>query len=204
MGEKDQADAESIEKRLKMPFLKGTFEAYNKLRKVTWTGEPVDVYAAEIRWLAGLVGYTGQSLEKTVKMAFMSSFPDGISMELQQLVRIENMEVEEVLRHARVLAKQTGQLGAVATSTKSELGKGEQTVRRLSRKFIGKCFRCQEPQLMRDCKESRQDVTCFRYGQVGHISRYCPPPQGNKWRGVIAPVATPLIPKRRMRVCCHR
>ena len=93
-----------------MAFSEDTFEVYNKLRKVTWTGEPVDVYTVEIRWLAGLVGYTGRSLEKTVKMAFMSGFPDRISMELQQLAGIENMEVEEVLRHA-------SELGAVATST---------------------------------------------------------------------------------------
>ena len=57
MGEKDQADTESIEKRLKMAFLEGAFDADDKLRKVTWTGEPVDMYAAEIRWQAGLVGY---------------------------------------------------------------------------------------------------------------------------------------------------
>ena len=49
MGEKDQANAESIEKRLKTAFSEGTFEAYNKLRKVTWTGALVDVYTAEIR-----------------------------------------------------------------------------------------------------------------------------------------------------------
>ena len=59
IGEKDQA--ESIVKRLKTAFSKGAFETYNKLRKVTWTGKPVNVYAAEIRWLAGLVGYTFNS-----------------------------------------------------------------------------------------------------------------------------------------------
>ncbi len=35
MGEKDQANAESIEKRLKTAFSEHAFEAYNKLRKVT-------------------------------------------------------------------------------------------------------------------------------------------------------------------------
>ena len=58
MGEKDQADAESIEKRLKTAFSEGTFEAYKKLRKVTWIGESVDIYAAEIRRLAGLIRYS--------------------------------------------------------------------------------------------------------------------------------------------------
>ena len=81
MGEKDPVDVESIKKRLKTAFLEGAIEGYNMLRKVTWTREQVDMYAAEIRQLAGLVEYMGLSLGKTVKMAFMSSFPDRISME---------------------------------------------------------------------------------------------------------------------------
>ena len=56
IGEKDQANAESIEKRLKMAFLESAFEAYNKLRRVTWTRESVNMYAVEIRQQAGLVG----------------------------------------------------------------------------------------------------------------------------------------------------
>ena len=47
IGKKDQADAEGIEKILKMAFSEGVFEAYNKLRTVTWTREPVDIYAAD-------------------------------------------------------------------------------------------------------------------------------------------------------------
>ena len=60
---------------------------------------------AEIRRLAGWVEYMGRGLEKTVKMAFVSGFPDCILMELQRLTGIETMEVEELLKHARVLAK---------------------------------------------------------------------------------------------------
>ena len=36
MGERDQPDAESIEKRLKTVFSKDSFEADNKLRRVAW------------------------------------------------------------------------------------------------------------------------------------------------------------------------
>ena len=183
--------------------MEDAFEAYDKLRKVTSTGEPVVAYAEEIRRLAGLVEYTERSLEKTVKLAFVNSFPDRISVKLQRLAEIENLELEEVLRHARVLVKQTGEFRAIASSTKSKPGEEEQTLRRPSRKFIGKCFRCQGPHLMRYCKEPRPDVTCFRCGQVGHINRNCSPPQGNEKRVAITPVATPLIPKRPLRICCH-
>ena len=49
MGEKNEADAENIGKRLKTAFSKDAFEAYNELIKVTWTGESVDIYAVKIR-----------------------------------------------------------------------------------------------------------------------------------------------------------
>ena len=60
-----------------------------------------------------------------MKMAFVGGFPDGISMELQRLAGIENMEAEEVLRHARGLAKLTSELEIVATSSKSKPGEEE-------------------------------------------------------------------------------
>lgn len=40
------------------------------------------------------------------------------------------MEVEEIFRHAKVLAKHLGELEAVATSTTNYSGEEEQTVRR--------------------------------------------------------------------------
>ena len=96
MRERDQSDAESIENGLKTEFSEDSFETYNKLRRVAWTGELVDVYAAEIRRLAGLVRYVGRGREKIVKMVFVSGFPDRISMELQRLNGIATMEVEEL------------------------------------------------------------------------------------------------------------
>ena len=117
-----------------MAFSEDSFEAYNKLRRVAWTGESVDVYAAEIRRLEGLVGYVGQGLKKTVKMAFVSGFPDRISMELQRLTGIDTMEVEELLKHARVLAKHPNQLGAVATSTGDIPGEKGKLLKRQSRR----------------------------------------------------------------------
>ena len=51
-------------------------------------------------------------------MAFVSDFPNRISMKLLQLTGIGTMEVEELLKHARVLAKHPDELGAVATSTR--------------------------------------------------------------------------------------
>ena len=43
--------------------------------------------------------------------------------------------------------------------------------------------------MMRDCKEPKPPITCFRCGGTGHISTYCD--QGNEQRGATVPVATP-------------
>ena len=121
MGEKDWADAESFEKRLKTAFLEAAFEAEKSYPDQGTSGHVCS--GNKVTSKIGQIRYRGSSFEKTVKMAFVSSFPDRMLMELQWLARIENMKVEEVLRHARVLAKQTGELGAVASSTKSKPGK---------------------------------------------------------------------------------
>ena len=115
-----------------------------------------------------------------MKMAFVSGFPDRISMELQQLTEIETMEVEELLKHARVLAKYPDELGAVATSTRDIPGEKGKLLKRQSRRSVVRCFICQRPHLIRDCKEPRPDIICFRCGQIGHISRHCPLLQGNE------------------------
>lgn len=63
MKEKDQEDGDKIEATLKEAFSDGPFVAHGKLFHVRWTGEQVDVYANEIRRLAGLAGFTGDNLE---------------------------------------------------------------------------------------------------------------------------------------------
>ena len=170
MLEEDQADAESIKIRLKTAFSEDAFKAYNKLRKVTLTREPEDTNAAEIRWLAGLIGYTEWSLKKTVKKAFVSSFPDCISMKLQRLAGIENMELEEVLRHARVLAKQTNELQPLSKAS---------LVKR-SRQWGGRVVNSLENASGVRVPTWWEIATCCRCGQVGLVSRHCPPPQGNE------------------------
>lgn len=56
LSEEDQASAEKIQK-LKVAFTDDAFSAFGKLVQMKWTGEPVDVYANEIRRLAGLARF---------------------------------------------------------------------------------------------------------------------------------------------------
>ena len=50
---------------------------------IKWAGERVDVYANKIRQLVGLAGFKGDELERLMKLAFVTGFPDIISIRLQ-------------------------------------------------------------------------------------------------------------------------
>ena len=99
---------------------------------------------------------------------FLQPHIDGFT-----LTGIGTIEVEELLKHARVLAKHPNKLGAVATSTGDIPGEKRKLLKRQSRKSVVRCFMCQGPHLMRDCKEPRLDIISFWCGQIGHVSRRC-------------------------------
>ena len=84
MKEEDQ-DISLIKAQLKEAFMEGTFAAYRKLTMVRRAGECVDVYANKIRQLAG---FEGAGLERFRKLAFVTGFPNAISIELQQALNI--------------------------------------------------------------------------------------------------------------------
>lgn len=193
MKESDQTDADKIEARLKEAFTDGPFVAYRKLVQVKWTGEQVDVYANEIRRLAGLAGFTGESLERLVKLTFVNGFPDSISIELQQVENITTLPMSELLTRARILcANKDCKVAAVATNIPHRPGKqlisGEQPG---PRQFKGQCYTCGGPHMARYCKE-RKSVVCYRCGVEGHIAPKCNQNQGNEKRGAVAPAVTPL------------
>lgn len=197
MREEDRLSADAIEEKLKEAFTEGSFVAYGKLSRMVWTGESVDVFANNIRRLAGLAGFNGGGLRQMVKMAFINGFPDHISIALQQLPGVNTMEVAELITQARVLARQKErEQGSVAVAQRSklqqEIVKDEEPRGLWQRpRFAGRCYRCQGPHMARECREPKPEVTCYRCGKVGHISRFCP--QGNGQGEATAPVATPLI-----------
>ena len=102
MDSTDQLDIEEIEKRLKVAFSDDMFTAYAKLVKFRWSGEKVDVYANEIRRLAGLAGFEEDGLENVVRLTFINGLPDSISASMQQLANVKSMPNSELIERARV------------------------------------------------------------------------------------------------------
>ena len=169
MSDADQSDSEKIVARLREAFSDGAFVAYAKLVKVRWTGQPVDVYANDIRRLAGLAGFTGVGLENVVRMTFVNGFPDTISIGLQQVSGVLTKPVSELINVARVLCTAKDNevhrpVAAVATQAQ-----GRPSGYR-PRGFKGKCFRCGGPHLIKECEEK---VRCYKCNKVGHFANQC-------------------------------
>ena len=96
MSEEDQKSKDKITERLLSAFTDSSFVAFGKLvikRCLRWLGEPVDVFANDMRKLARLAGFEGESLERLVRLNFVNGFPEHISVELQQMPGVEKLEM---------------------------------------------------------------------------------------------------------------
>lgn len=199
MSEEDQTKVGRIEDRLKEAFAQGRFEAYGKLTGLRWKGEQVDVFANEIRRLAGLAGWKGEGLELTVKLAFITGFPDRVSVELKQVQDIDTVSVSDLITKARVLVSGHSEGGqevvAVAANGPSTVTRRQEPPSEASggmkvvRDYKIRCFRCGGPHMARECRVPRPRLICYRCGK-GHVASRCE--QGNGRGGAVAPEATPL------------
>ena len=177
MSNEDQVRAEQIEMRQVTAFTEGPFEAYEKLKQFKWTGETVDVYANIIKRLAGLAGYVGIGLDHTAKFAFITGFPDDVSVALQQLPHIERMDVSKLLPTAQlIVSKRIKKTETVAASAQSNALRNKAQKESSSLQY----FRCRGPHYIKDCKEiPRAKVICYNCGKFGHMAKYYTQIQGN-------------------------
>ena len=169
MAEDKKADASLLKKELLRAFTDSEFTAFSKLKAVRWAGEPVDVYATEIRRLVRGCGLEGEGAEQLVKLAFITGFPDSIGVELQQIEGIESMQVGNIIPRARVRASNTrfGGMAAPAMDGGKKAGENRGDGAYRGREPI-KCFQCKGPHLLRFCPE----VECH-FCKGNHIRSDC-------------------------------
>ena len=182
MTDADQTSANAIKENLKRAFSDSIFVSYSKLMKYKWTGESVDVFANELRRLAGLAGFKGETGDHLVKLAFVAGFPDDIGLELQQIEGVDSAVMSVLLTRARILVSNRSGLGVAAlairedTSKKSTQENMTEGRNRFSNEkgFGGKCFRCNGPHMIRNCPEkSEKRIICYNCGEEGHIAAKC-------------------------------
>ncbi|XP_068240111.1 uncharacterized protein [Palaemon carinicauda] len=143
MGDEDQECAAKIQEKLEVAFSDDPFSAFGKLVRLKWTGEPVDVYANEIRRLKGLAKYDKVGLENVVKLTFVNGFPDNISVALQQLPNVMTMAMSKLISHARILSskQQGGEVAVTVRKVEKESLSGTGCGKRVR----GDCCACSLP-----------------------------------------------------------
>ena len=127
-----------------------------------------------------MAGFTGENLERMVKLTFVNGFPDSISIELQQVENSTILSMSEILIRARILcANKDIKLLAVATNvththskqaiftenTGARIHEAAASARRFKDNYGGLY-------MARYCKDWKV-VVCYRCGTVGHIAPQC-------------------------------
>ena len=178
--------------------MEGVFMSYNKLSRIHWARQTVDVYANEIRRLVGLSGFAAEGLETAIKLAFVNRFPEDMSVALQQLPNVAGTDMDKLISKARVLTANRA-TGFEAVGVKKKVGEEwlclfagggmQSNCRSENRTFRRKCFECQGLYMIRNCKA---DVIYYHCGKGGHVACYCE--QANEGRRVTTVlVAAPTI-----------
>ena len=124
------------------------------------------------------------------KLAFVTGFPDDVSVELQQISDIDSATLGDLIGRARILVSNRLTSGFAALSIAKEQSRptvaAKDTVEKSNpskikgdndykRGFSGKCYRCQGPHMIKNCPEKAENksIICYRCGEEGHIAPKC-------------------------------
>lgn len=180
-----QQDAGIIQSMLKEAFTDDVFTAHRKLCSKKWCGESIDVFANEIRKLAGLSNFDGNGAENMTRLVFVNGFPDDIRLQLQRITNVKEMKMSELIAQARILTSNRTESVVAAAKVENDMYVNSAG---MQRKFTGRCYICGGPHMARHCSK-RKSIVCFKCGENGHKAVHCV--AGNGGGVACAPVVTP-------------
>ena len=121
-----------------------------------------------------LAGFEGAGLEKFTKLAFVTGFPNTISIEQQQALNIETLAMGDLLAQARILS--TGDQSPDMAAAVSSPHRGITPVTKSGSISNVICHRCNSKgHIAKDCQ--KRGTGCFQCFEIGHWARDC---SGNK------------------------
>ena len=172
----------------------GFVSLYNFHRRKLRPGEALSVFVHDLRKLIDQA-IPNMAKEPLLLHQFLTGFPGPIKR--QSTASGDVKTIEAALTHARLLMTIDAELVAMVDEKPSEVQRLAEQVGLLTEQVAAlsmhqrnrqsrsgrqpRCFGCNKVgHVQRNYPYRYQDLTCFAYGQPGHIARYCQL-QGNEW-----------------------
>lgn len=173
----DKEDYENIKTALISAFATDKFLAYEQFvaRKLR-DGEPVDVYLADLRRLAG---HFGGISDEGLGCAFVAGLPEAARHVLRAGCRLESMSISQLLTRARAVL--TDDSLGVGSPTHASCLSQHATTPASSDGAAVRCLSCNQlNHYARDClvgrgarRGGRGSVRCYNCGRRGHVAAMC-------------------------------